>query len=268
MSSKAANPPRLDPARLYLLPLGIGNAFTARHYNSSFMLFFDGQTTLVDAPAPLSRVVAEASRQAGLSITLADIDNLVLTHLHGDHCNGVEELGFWRKYQATGKKPRLFVLEDLREALWKHRLYAAMGPEYHRDKDPGTGLDSYFQVVPMTFGKKVPLGRDGSFLEAHPTQHMVPCAAFRLQCNGISFGYSADTAYDPGLIEFLSDCDFIVHETGEGKGHTPLARLEALPPDLKARIHLTHVADDFDREATTLPVLEEGRLYKIGGQNA
>jgi ribonuclease BN (tRNA processing enzyme) len=45
-----------------------------------------------------------------------------------------------------------------------------------------------------------------------------------VRTSGKTFGYSSDTAFDPGLIEFLSAADLIVHETNLGR-HTPLTRI-------------------------------------------
>ena len=255
----------LDPSAFYLLPTGIGSAFTSRYYHSSFLLFFGGEVTLVDVPAPLHRIVREAAVKAGLSLGLSQIDHVILTHLHGDHCNGVEELGFWRRYRAPESRsvPNLHLLEELRLPLWQNRLSASMGADYHEDKDPETSLGDYFRVTGLEPGQPCSFGPDGARLEVRRTQHFVPCMGFRMEWNGIQLGYSGDTAYDPDHIDFLSRCDFIIHETSEGRGHTSVEKLEALPEAIRSKMHLIHIPDDYDVEQSLIPVLKEGRLYKI-----
>ncbi|MCZ7678706.1 MAG: hypothetical protein M5U28_08020 [Sandaracinaceae bacterium] len=81
---------------------------------------------------------------------------------------------------------------------------------------------------------------------------------------GRTLGYSADTAFDPSLVEWLSEADLFVHETNYGI-HTPYASLAALPPELRARMRLIHYPDDFDLAASAIEPLEAGRRYTVGG---
>lgn len=252
----------LDPSRLYVLPTGVGYAFTRRFYHSSFLMICGGKVTLIDAPAPLRRVLWAAGRQAGFDIDLQHVDQLLLTHLHGDHCNGVEELAFWRMYRVTAPAPKLYLLRELRAPLWYQRLFAAMGgrPGDRRDH---LMLESYFDVYDLAVGQLETFRIPGFTLEPRYTRHFVPTIAFRVNFNGITLGYSADTEYDPELIEFLSGCDMIIHETSPGPGHTPPERLCALPAETKAKMFLTHLPDDFEASNCDIPPLREGQLYEV-----
>jgi hypothetical protein len=94
------------------------------------------------------------------------------------------------------------------------------------------------------------------------TRHAPLCFGVKVFFDGRSFGYSSDTAYDPGHIEFLEECDMIVHETGNGI-HTHYETLAALPEPIRNKIYLVHVADTFDAAQSVMPVLEEGRYYAL-----
>ena len=84
--------------RLQVLILGIGDFFTRRHYNTSFVILPAGQEPiLVDCPCPLRKILFEAGQSSGVRFDSPDIKHLILTNLHGDHCNGVEELAFSSK---------------------------------------------------------------------------------------------------------------------------------------------------------------------------
>ena len=79
-------------------------------------------------------------------------------------------------------------------------------------------------------------------------------------------GFSADTAYDPGLIEWLSAADLIVHEAttlSQSPVHTPYEKLAALPGSLRAKMRITHLPDDFDADSSAIEVLREGRIYEV-----
>ena len=102
---------------------------------------------------------------------------------------------------------------------------------------------------------------DGPFrIRARRTVHHVPTSALLVEAGGRTFGYSADTAFDPALIDFLSPADLILHETNLGPAHTPYDSLAALPADLRARMRLIHYPDGFDTSGSAIAALEEGEV--------
>ena len=94
----------------------------------------------------------------------------------------------------------------------------------------------------------------------------MPTFALRVAVGGRVLGFSADTAYDPGLIEWLSAADLIVHEAtsmAHSGAHTPYAKLAALPESLRSKMRLTHLPDDFDAGSSVIEPLREGRVYEV-----
>ena len=254
----------LEQDALYLLPLGIGNAFTRRYYNSSFLLICGGRSLLVDAPAPLRHILARAEKLSGIALDLDNVDTIFLTHLHGDHCNGLEELGFFRMFSEGLPLPRLILHDKLRSKLWHQKLYASMGELAMPDGAiQMMELESYFDVTTFHEGNELDSGIPGLKITPCPTSHLVPTWGFKAEYEGRRLGYSADTAFDPELIRFFSDCHVIIHETGPGIGHTPLESLLELPADVRERIMLIDIPDDLDARHSPIPVLEEGRLYNV-----
>ena len=72
-------------------------------------------------------------------------------------------------------------------------------------------------------------------IECRRTIHGVPTTAFRIRAGGRTFGFSADTAYDPALLDWLAVSDLIVHEAtvaGHPGVHTPYEKLAELPAEL------------------------------------
>jgi ribonuclease BN (tRNA processing enzyme) len=93
--------------------------------------------------------------------------------------------------------------------------------------------------------------------------HTVPTTAFIVRAGGRCLGYSADTAFDQGLIEWLAGADLIIHETNPGLLHTPYADLAALPGALRAKMRLIHYPDDFDVDRSVIEPLHQGRIYSV-----
>lgn len=249
----------LDPNRLHLLPLGTGNAFTRTRFHSSFLLICGGRVVLVDAPAPLRRMMFEAQRASGFAIDSDSIDALFLTHLHGDHCNGVEELGFHRHFIVGGPRPEIHLHESLCDPLWRR-----LSPVMALDGDGGEGLGRYFAPRPFGDGEVIDLGIAGLRCRPIAMEHFLPCYGFRIDYGGFSLGFSADTRFHPPFIEAVADCDLIIHECGPGDGHTSGGELLALEESLRGRMVLTHLADDFEAAEFPIPSLREGSLYRVG----
>ena len=103
-------------------------------------------------------------------------------------------------------------------------------------------------------------------VECRRTIHSVPTFALRVTAGGRVLGFSADSAYDSGLIEWLASADLIVHEatTHAHPGlHTPSEKLAALPGSLRAKMRLTHLPDDFDADSSAIEPLRQGRIYEV-----
>jgi ribonuclease BN (tRNA processing enzyme) len=246
---------------LSVLPLGVGDAFTALHYSTSLALQAEGAWLLIDCPHPIRKMLREASGRAGFALDADALAGVVLTHLHADHSSGLEGLGYF-SYFVLHRRLALLAHPAVAKRLWEGHLAAGMeqlmpaadaAPEPHRFEDyfDHRALD---EQRPVTFGPFQ--------IECRRTIHHVPTTALRIRAGGRTLGYSADTAFDPGLIAWLAEADHIIHETNYGV-HTPYARLAELPADLRARMHLVHYPDDFDLAGSAIPVLEEGRRLEV-----
>lgn len=241
------------------LALGVGNAFTRRFFNASLLLDLGGTLVGIDCPAPYRRVLYEAERSTGTALDVDAIDHLILTHLHADHCSGLEEYAYWRRIGPAGAPGSLYILPENVEPLWKHKLYAALGRE-------GRSLDDFFHVHAWDENAahrlSVP-GVDATF-RIRRTRHSVPTMALLIETPRGTFGYSADTPFDEELIAFLSPADVIVHETGPVGAHTPIETLLALPDDLRSKMWLIHAPDDYHARDVGMRLLEEGRWHVVG----
>ncbi len=244
-----------------LLPLGVGDAFTARYYSTCLAVEHDDHWILVDCPHPIQKMLREATVQAGLTLGPERIEAVVLTHLHADHCSGLESFAFFLRFVQQRKLP-LYLHRDVLEELWQGHLAAGM-----RHLQPAVGappiemhLDDYFDVHLLEEGRAVPCGPFS--LECRHTLHHIPTTALRITAAGQTLGHSADTSFDPTLIEWLSTADLVVHETNHGT-HTPYSALAALPAPLRQKMRLVHYPDEFDVEASVIAPLRQGELVDV-----
>jgi ribonuclease BN (tRNA processing enzyme) len=250
---------------LRLIPLGVGEAFTARHYTSCLAVGLDDDWMLVDCPHPVRKMLREGSTSAGVPLDLDRILAAAVTHLHADHCCGLEDFGYY-SFFALNRRARLLLHPDVSARLWSGLLAAGMefsqpGPD---EAPVRSQFADYFELTDLDEARPVTCGPFS--ISCRRTIHGVPTTALRIEASGRTLGFSADTAYDPTLIDWLSSADLIVHEatSHEHTGlHTPYEKLADLPAALRARMRLTHCPDDFDAAASIIEPLEQGRCYVI-----
>lgn len=243
------------------VPVGVGDAFSALHYSSAVAVEADGRWLLVDCPHPIRKVLRDASLRAGVELDVDRFEAVVLTHLHADHCSGLEGWAYFCRF-VLRRRPRLVAHPSVLSRLWEGRLSGGMDSL----SDPvdwssrPMRLDDYFELSALDEQGPVKVG--GFEISCRPTLHHVFTTALRIRAGGRELGMSADTAYDPGLIDWLAGADLFLHETGPGI-HTPYQALAALPAGVRARMKLIHYPDGFEPEEGGVALLEEGRRYEV-----
>lgn len=234
--------------------VGVGDAFTALYYNACLLVESGDQRLLIDAPPALARALRDLSLKTSDTVGLDDIDHVLITHLHGDHCGGLEQLLFWRRF-VTGRKTTVHAIPDVLAGLWDTRLRGGMDTLMAPDGSTSRlELTDYAHVQPLAPG----VDRIGPLEIAwRRTIHHIPTSALQLRVGERSLGYSADTAFDPDLIAWLAQCDVFFHETNYGV-HTPLAALCGLPAELRSRMRLIHYPDHLDPDGAPIACAREG----------
>jgi ribonuclease BN (tRNA processing enzyme) len=239
--------------------VGVGDAFTAQYFNACLLVECDGTRLLVDAPPALARALKSLGAQGGPVVGLDDVDHVLIAHLHGDHCGGLEQLLFWRRF-VTQRKCNLYAIPEVLADLWSGRLRGGMDTLMKADGSRvPLALEDYAEVRPLDPGAT----RVGPLhVEWRPTVHHIPTSALRITAQGRTLGYSADTAFDPTLIEWLAGSDLFFHETNLGV-HTPLASLVSLPQTVRDRMRLIHYPDFHDVDSSPIACAREGEQYEV-----
>ncbi len=247
---------------LRMLALGVGNAFSARYYSACLALEAEGAWLLIDCPHPIRKIVREAAESAGLALDIDQFAAVALSHLHADHSSGLEGYGFYHRF-IRHRPAALLAHPDVSARLWDHHLAGGMETSASTPGEPPVRrcLEEFFQLTALDTARPVQVGPFA--VECRHTRHGIPTTAFRVRGGGRCLGYSADTAYDPTLIDWLASADTIVHETNTGSTHTPYESLAALPAGLRSKMRLIHYPDDFDGAASVIEPLRQGRRYEV-----
>ncbi|HET6438141.1 MAG TPA: MBL fold metallo-hydrolase [Anaeromyxobacter sp.] len=242
------------------VPIGVGDAFSALHYSSAVAVESEGHWLLVDCPHPIRKVLREASLRAGVQLEVGIFEAVVVTHLHADHCAGLEGYAYYFKY-VLGRRPLLLAHPRVLSGLWG-RLAAGMDSLSNPAdwSSESMRLEDYFDLAALDEGEPVEVG--GFELSCRPTRHHVFTTALRIRAGGRELGLSSDTAHDPGLVDWLARADLFLHETGPGI-HTPYEALAGLPAEVRARLRLIHCPDGYAPADGPLEPVEEGRRYPV-----
>lgn len=245
-----------------LVVLGIGNAFSARFYSSCLAVVSGEDWLLFDCPHPIRKILKEASDAAGVPLPLERLKGVFLSHLHADHVSGLEGLAYYFWF-VLGRKLPLLTVPEIAGPLWTSTL--AGGMEWSRSSAETPPVrrtfDDFFE--PIFLKERVPVSIGRFRVECRHTIHNIPTIAARISVEGRTLGCSADTAFDPGLIDWLADADLIVHEAGGSFLHTSIDELLTVAEPVREKIRVLHCRDDFDFANSPIPPLRQGEMLEV-----
>lgn len=244
-------------SRFEVIVVGVGDTFSEKHHSTALILGCDGFYLALDCPDMYRSALRSAAERSSRPLSLSDIDHVLITHVHGDHMNGLEGVAFYKHY-AEAKRVRLVTSPEVRSVIWDERLKASMSTLWDGQQFRQLSFDDYFEHVPLSWSEEIVVGPFR--IHAQRTVHHVPTSALFIEAAGRTLGYSSDTAFDPALIAFLEPADLIIHETNLGPAHTPYSALAELPAMLRAKMRLIHYPDGFDPAASTITALHEGEV--------
>ena len=94
-------------SKVLLIPLGVGEAFTAQYYTSCLVLGVDGNWLMIDCPHPVRKMLHEGSIEAVCpSRSILTEFTPSRSVMHADHCCGLEDFGYY-SFFALGRRAKL-----------------------------------------------------------------------------------------------------------------------------------------------------------------
>ncbi len=222
--------------------LGTGSAFTvgSGNYQSNLLLEHDSDALLIDAGTDVRHSLFEQNR------SYLDIGAVFITHLHADHCGGLEWLALTSFFDPMYLgKPVLYVSALMMDSLWKKTLSGGLST-LAEDK---TSLDTFFDVYQLKDSKQ--FAWKGITFDLVQTKHycsnhqLMPSFGLMISCHGKRILYTGDTQFTPVLLSGLfEEADLIFHdcETLANKSgvHSNYADLITLPDHIKNKMWLYH----------------------------
>lgn len=132
-------------------------------------------------------------------VDVLDIDAVLFSHLHADHCLDLTGYYVVRRYHPSGHQPRIPVYGPPETA-------DRMARAYDLPTEPGMTEEFDFR----TYDGRV---RIGPFtVEAVPVEHPVTAYALRVTAGGSTLGYSGDTGPCEGLDVVAKGVDLLLAE--------------------------------------------------------
>ena len=243
-----------EPPSFGVSVLGASHGFDPNGKTTGFLLWIGHRGILIDPPVDTTQHL----RDHGVMPKV--IDGVILTHCHADHDSGV-----LAKLLEEGRVRLYTTPTILSSFLRKYSALSGLSQDV---------LRRTFSFCPVKIG--APTAVNGAELFFFYTLHSVPTIGFEAFYGGKSLAFSGDTLYEPeqirricdagvitperrdGLIEFPWHHSVVLHEAGVPPLHTPTASLAALPPEVKERLYLVHIAKKDVPEGVGLKTAEVG----------
>lgn len=143
-------------------------------------------------------------------VSPADVDAIVVSHLHADHCIDLTAYVVALRYGGDGYRLRESVdrIPLVGVAGTRDRLEAAYDPLARKP-----GLHDLFAFTTPTAGELGPFR-----VSYAPMNHPIATNAIRIEHDDHSLVYSGDTGECPELIELADGADVLLCEASVGRG--------------------------------------------------
>ena len=217
-----------------LTMLGVGHSEAINHWNNNAMIEANGHRLLIDA----GYTIKFALRDRGY--TPQDIDAIFITHVHADHCFGLERLAYECRF-SYGFKPTLYLPPGVYEELWMHTLKGVMGQVGEGPAE----LRDFFDIVLVD---ESGFEFEGVDLQLFQNRHTPNKPSYGLFINQRLF-FSGDTRPIPDIVSRYNP-KIILHDSTLSNWnpvHASLTELrECYPKAVRKRMYLMSYEDYFE----------------------
>jgi ribonuclease BN (tRNA processing enzyme) len=233
--------------RVTLQFLGSGDAFgSGGRFQTCFLVRSEPARFLIDCGA--SSLIA----MKRFGVDPADIDMILLTHLHGDHFGGLPFVII--DQDVIAKRTRPLVIAG--PPGMTQRVTDAMEMMFPQSSGVRRGFP--LEMVELEPERPRPLG--GVTVTPYVVRH--PCGspplALRIECDGRIIAYSGDTGWTDSLIRAARGADLFIAEAytsaPKARIHLDLATLVSHLGEISAtRLILTHLSAEMLARRNSIP---------------
>lgn len=228
--------------------LGSGSAFyvgdrIGENYQSNMLLEAAG-------PEATKRLLIDCGTDIRFSLhekglKLADLTDIYISHLHADHCGGLEGVAFSTKFNPNCPPPNIYISRMFANELWASTLRGGL----KSIEGEATDMSSFFNVRAV--------GRSGNFswcgldLQLIQVVHVMdgfsinPSFGLFFKADNTQVFITTDTQFAPNQIMkfyemadvIFQDCETAPFQSGV---HAHYDQLKTLPDKVKAKMWLYH----------------------------
>jgi ribonuclease BN (tRNA processing enzyme) len=215
--------------------------------------------TLVLDPGPCVLPQLQRAR-----IAVADIDAVLITHLHGDHVAGLPFLFLDCQYRSRRRRP-LIVVGPRGSASHLDRLAVLTFEEVTRAR---RGFSVRYREIVSGGAMHVAGASVAAFRMRHMKQEV--CLGYRITISGKSIAFTGDTGWCEGLVALARGTDVLLTEctdyTTQWPMHLNYRELRRHADELQTRrVMLTHVGEELlrHRRRVRWAIARDGQTIRV-----
>lgn len=226
--------------------VGTGSAHCLQNFQTSILIQHNDKNLLIDAGSDAKWSLNEAG------MSYLDLDAIYITHLHADHCGGLEDIAFCSYFDKRCKeKITLVGNNELLRELWNNVLRGGLKSIQGKK----TTLEDFFDVQMVKKNHNF-FWEDIKFniiQSIHIIDEYAIVPSYGLMTkdpvNDKKIYITGDTQHCPNqIIDFYRDANLIIQdcETSNFPSgvHAHYNELATLPKEIKGKMYLVHYQDN------------------------